>query len=418
MSFGLSNDTDAVMPLTSSDPLCSADLNAMSSGSLCDEDGNRRIDWAGLVIIFIAILLTGVGNCAFHSFGVAYLDDNTSHKNSPVMLALTFTFRLLGPTLGFLLGSFCLKTYVYPSQVVQMEEGDPDWIGAWWLGYPIIGSLIAIFAGPLILFPERLPKAHTDANKRKLLEEEMHSMINGKPSETPANADAKKADFKEAMKRLLTNKVFMFNFGSSLFFVFAFMGFGTFMPKYMEYQYRMKGSTSSVTTGGIGTASKAIGMLVSGFAISKWKFSARILSGWNVVLGCLYFVSLIVFSNLGCPSSSLPIMETGACNADCACSANSRIVPICAKDGLTNYYSPCFAGCQTSSFDKNTKTKYYSGCSCIADQWIERNMTLSVEWVKKGPLKSWDYPSLATIEEMRQKTRSIPNDEAVGGLSL
>ena len=111
--------------------------------------GNRKIDVAGLVIIFAGILLTGIGNCAFYTFGVAYLDDNTSHNNSPIMLAMVYCFRLLGPTLGFMLGAFCLRTYVYPSQNVLIEEGDPEWIGAWWLGFPIIGILIFLFAGKL-----------------------------------------------------------------------------------------------------------------------------------------------------------------------------------------------------------------------------------------------------------------------------
>jgi hypothetical protein len=41
------------------------------------------------------------------------------------MLGITYTFRLLGPTLGFLLGSYCLKTYVQPSINPGFEEGDP-----------------------------------------------------------------------------------------------------------------------------------------------------------------------------------------------------------------------------------------------------------------------------------------------------
>ena len=45
--------------------------------------------------------------------------------------------------------------------------------------------------------------------------------------------------FKAAMMRLMRNKLFMCNFFSNLFFVFAFMGFGTFMPKYMEFQVRI-----------------------------------------------------------------------------------------------------------------------------------------------------------------------------------
>ena len=72
-------------------------------GEACDDDGNRKIDWFGLVFMFIGVLLTGVGNCAFYTFGVAYLDDNTSHDNSPFMLSITYCFRLVGPSLGMIL---------------------------------------------------------------------------------------------------------------------------------------------------------------------------------------------------------------------------------------------------------------------------------------------------------------------------
>ena len=32
------------------------------------------------------------------------------------------------------------------------------WVGAWWLGYVIIGSLNVIFAIPLLFFPKNLPE--------------------------------------------------------------------------------------------------------------------------------------------------------------------------------------------------------------------------------------------------------------------
>ena len=38
-----------------------------------------------------------------------------------------------------------------------------------------------ISTGPLMLFPERLPKSYTDAAKKKVLEDELGPMINGKP---------------------------------------------------------------------------------------------------------------------------------------------------------------------------------------------------------------------------------------------
>ena len=66
--------------------------------------------------------------------------------------------RLLGPTLGYMLGSASLKMYVNPGVDVDFGEKDPRWIGAWWFGYPIIGGLILLFAMPLVCFPQRLPK--------------------------------------------------------------------------------------------------------------------------------------------------------------------------------------------------------------------------------------------------------------------
>ena len=111
--------------------------------------------------MFIGVLLTGVGNCAFYSFGVAYLDDNTSHENSPLMLSIIYCFRLVGPTLGYMLGYSCLKTYVVPGKNVAIQEGHPDWIGAWWLGFPVIGALIFIFAGELELVTNKKHFEHS-----------------------------------------------------------------------------------------------------------------------------------------------------------------------------------------------------------------------------------------------------------------
>ena len=108
------------------------------------------------------------------------------------------------------------------------------------------------FLAPLLLFPERLPKDYTDASKRKKEEESKNMLEPIKPTSSSANSirptgisDVKSPKFIAAMKRLVTNKVFIYNFGSTLFYVFGFMGFGTFMPKYMEYNFRMKASSTA-----------------------------------------------------------------------------------------------------------------------------------------------------------------------------
>ena len=43
-------------------------------------------DWPGLAIIFIGFFISGIGTSFFYSFGVPYIDDNVSRKNSPVVL--------------------------------------------------------------------------------------------------------------------------------------------------------------------------------------------------------------------------------------------------------------------------------------------------------------------------------------------
>lgn len=55
---------------------------------------------------------------------------------------------------------------------------DPRWVGAWWLGFIILGVLIFIFSLPMILFPKRFPKKKIPtALQKKKPEEEPKSPI-------------------------------------------------------------------------------------------------------------------------------------------------------------------------------------------------------------------------------------------------
>ena len=76
--------------------LCNATLHVQSLEHTCGEDGGRRIDWVGLFFVFFGVVITGIGNSLFWCFGLVYLDDNTGKANSPFMLALTYTFKLIG----------------------------------------------------------------------------------------------------------------------------------------------------------------------------------------------------------------------------------------------------------------------------------------------------------------------------------
>ncbi|TRY69950.1 hypothetical protein TCAL_04473 [Tigriopus californicus] len=402
--------------------LCGSVYHPASLEGSCDAEGNRNIDLVGLIIVFIGIVLTGIGNCVFWSFGIAYLDDNSGHGNSPIMLSITYTFRLLGPTLGFLLASFCLKTFVNPGVDPGYDETDPRWVGAWWLGYPIIGALILVFAFPLAFFPQRLPKEGTDAD-RKEKEDLMKSGLN-----EFMNTNS----FRASIMRLLKNKLFMYNFFSSIFYAFAFMGFGTFMPKYIEFQFRITGSNSSTYAGGIGTGSKAMGLLISGFLIAKFKPSARFLSGYSVVLGLIFFGVLIAISTLGCPTSMVhgTMGENGiidiksSCNNECEC-PSSRLEPICSKDGTTNFYSPCQAGCLSKrSFTPNKKegdeedpkdTLVFEDCSCVQEAWNQSNFKYSRDWILNDFFPGQEHITDDLITAKMEEVDPIPIDSAFKG---
>ena len=79
-------------------------------------DGKTQKDWLSVVIIFIGIFTVGMGSTGIFSFGIPYVDDNSSKENSPVTLSFAMASRIAGPTLGYILGSFCLRVFVNPRQ--------------------------------------------------------------------------------------------------------------------------------------------------------------------------------------------------------------------------------------------------------------------------------------------------------------
>jgi len=67
--------------------------------------------------------------------------------------------KLLGPSLGYALSSLCLSIFISPSLTPLITQDDPRWMGAWWMGRIILGTLLALCASLLALFPRVLPKA-------------------------------------------------------------------------------------------------------------------------------------------------------------------------------------------------------------------------------------------------------------------
>lgn len=73
-----------------------------------------------------------------------------------MLTGFTFAMRTVGPAVGFVLSYFCLNFYIEPSLHPIIDRDDPRWLGAWWLGWIILGVVMSLFAVLLAMFPQEL----------------------------------------------------------------------------------------------------------------------------------------------------------------------------------------------------------------------------------------------------------------------
>ena len=82
-----------------------------------------------------------------------------------------FMIMGLGPAIGFFLSSQATSLYidfdrVAAENIPDIPPYDPRWVGAWWLGFIVLGILLLILAFPFFLYPKRLPRPK-DADDEK-----------------------------------------------------------------------------------------------------------------------------------------------------------------------------------------------------------------------------------------------------------
>lgn len=85
-----------------------------------------------MVILAVSLLGIGIGQTAIATLGIPYIDDNVQSKQSPLYMAITIGVRILGPALGYYLGSVCMRiSYDFATDKIHT---DPGFTGAWYLG--------------------------------------------------------------------------------------------------------------------------------------------------------------------------------------------------------------------------------------------------------------------------------------------
>lgn len=341
-----------------------------------DKDGQL----APQLIFFLAQIISGFGDSIYWMLGSTYMDDNAPKSEAPFLLSLSFFTRMLGPALGYSLASQCLKMYVAPNLTPLITNEDPRWIGAWWLGWIVIALVLIIPSIVISWFPRELPAKAARRLFEKRRAEELNELP---PVDLEQPVETSFHDMKETLMRLLKNKVFMYTNMASILFIMGYMPFWIFSPKYIEIQFRQPASVASLVNGTMGIVTAALGVLVSGAVISKYKPRTRYMAAWNTIVGVITALGFVVYMFIGCPANEAAIALniqhiSSNCNAGCHCEYVSY-TPVCGED-LETYITPCHAGCLTESVHENNR-KVYKDCTCIAS----KNSTNSEGFATDGP---------------------------------
>ncbi|KAH8275691.1 hypothetical protein KR026_012669 [Drosophila bipectinata] len=311
--------------------------------------------WVPQLILFVAQLISGVGQALFYTLGIAYMDDNGTKSKTPAMLSMSTFLRMLGPIFGYSLATICLRLYIEPTLDPLIGPSDPRWLGAWWLGWLCLGAISLLSAIILFMFPKELPSA----KKRRL---------QVKQTESNDLKELSFVDMLKTVKRLAKNKVYVFNTAASILYFFGYMAYWIFTPKYIETQYRQSAATATMAAGTVAFGFSAAGVLLSGYIISRYKPSARSMAAWNAIVDFLTVAGILCYVAIGCEGSdrmnSMTTLLAGdSCSASCHCDY-VHYAPVCSPENVT-YISACHAGCSERTMDGLGRT-IYTGCKCIS----------------------------------------------------
>ncbi|KAG7248029.1 hypothetical protein CRUP_002901, partial [Coryphaenoides rupestris] len=103
------NTTETMLPcLTNQSTIVESDEESEESRAVCEKEAGSSM-W---VYVFLGNMLRGIGETPITPLGVSYLDDFSREENTAFYIACIQTVGILGPMLGFMLGSYCAKIYV------------------------------------------------------------------------------------------------------------------------------------------------------------------------------------------------------------------------------------------------------------------------------------------------------------------
>ncbi|XP_022083785.1 solute carrier organic anion transporter family member 2A1-like isoform X2 [Acanthaster planci] len=416
-----------------------------------EQPGFNPVSW-----LIIGQILLGIGNVPMKPLGTTYIDDAVGKHTTPIYIAFLFIAVSIGPLLGFGLGSAALSLFVDFDRVAQedrppVDQNDPRFIGAWWLGFACLGVAVTLIGVPFFFFPRMLPKSKERQKEEKeakekeleasedngiqmkrLPEDEVNGEA-GKEVKEKSNVKEKgpihKTFFSSVKGMFFTYLKIVMNIGLLLLCISSAMeganaaALGAFALKYYNVEFAVSASLSSLLAIAV-FPFNLIGSLVGGCIIKWRKWSPAKCALFLLFGDVVSILGVPAFLVMGCqtqaiagvsteyappapynmipPLPEMPVthldsvqMARSVCNSNCTC-GDEDYNPVCGSDGLT-YVSPCYAGCEVviKGTDEFNRTIYsFDDCRCINPVTGYANAT---DGECSADCQSWHIPVLIIV---------------------
>ncbi|XP_032301913.1 solute carrier organic anion transporter family member 1C1-like isoform X2 [Coturnix japonica] len=268
----------------------------------CEKTSNSYL-W---LFVLVGNLLRGVGEAPVMPLGVSYIDDFSKEENSAFYIGLVRSSGMFGPTLGFLLGSFCASLWV-DIGIVDID---------------FLPTLKKLFGNPVFLVYVFLTILQYNSLVGLITYET-------KFMEQQFNVSVAKAIFLVGVILLPITIL------------------GMFLGGYLIKKFKLH-----VT----GMAKFACISFIVAYLLNLLYFMCNC----EVLQLAGLTVPYSGFKQLSSPKNSF----MASCNADCSCKVD-QWDPVCGDNGIT-YMTACFAGCKSST--GMGKNMVFHNCSCVEGQ--------------------------------------------------
>ncbi|XP_030010290.1 solute carrier organic anion transporter family member 2B1 [Sphaeramia orbicularis] len=353
--------------------LCQSESSVLtlSSNQSCSQKDSSTHQGVYAVLL-LGQLLLGIGAVPIQPFGISYIDDYASKKNSPLYLGILLAVTSIGPAFGFVTGSLMLRFYVdfdkTPKNQIPLDLTDLRWVGAWWLGFLIASCFLFLTALPYFFFPRKMPK------------EDFADEVESGSDCKQQTDDVQQMSLLQFLKsfprialRTLRNPVYLLVVLAQVNLAALLSGLATFMAKFIERQFNQSISFSTMMIGGIGIPLAVLGTVLGGALMRRLNLSVRGASRlcFTAILLCIF--SAVPLLLIGCPTQTVAGVfpsrsDALPCSAGCGC-PQEAFNPVCGSDGV-EFRSPCHAGCLSMEMDNNNKVINYTGCSCVTGSGV------------------------------------------------